>query len=79
MKGTYLQYLEEELKKAEKEFERAKREAAEEISKMKWHVAVDYGAAYAAHIEQVTKAAVEAQKIGQMLQAYKLHLDHSEE
>lgn len=33
--------------KAEKELEDAKKAVAEEISNMEWHVAVDYGAAYA--------------------------------
>ena len=78
MERTYQQYLEEELAKAEKEFEDAKKAVAEEISKMEWHVAVDYGAAYAAHIEKVTKAAVKMQTIGQMLHAYKWDKEHAE-
>lgn len=79
MEKTYKQHLEEELAKAEKEFEDAKKAAAEEISNMEWHVAVDYGAAYASHIEKVTKAAVKAQTIGQMLNEYKWYMEHSDQ
>lgn len=78
MERTYEQHLEVELAKAEKEFEDAKKAASEEISNMEWHVAVDYGAAYASHIEKVTKAAVKAQTIGQMLHEYRWYTEHSE-
>lgn len=77
MERTYQQYLEEELAKAEKEFEEAKKSAAEEIFKMEWHTAVDYGAAYASKIDEVTKAAVKARTIGQMLHVYKWDMEHS--
>ncbi len=79
MEKTYKQHLEEELSKAEKEFEDAKKAVAEEISNMDWHVAVNYGAAYASHIEKVTKAAVKAQTIGQMLNEYNWYMEHSEQ
>lgn len=78
MERTYEQHLEAELSKAEKEFEDAKKAVAEEISNMKWHIAVDYGAAYASHIEKVTKAAVKAQTIGRMLREYRWYMEHSE-
>lgn len=79
MEKTYKQHLEEELSKAEKEFEDAKKAVAEEISNMDWHVAVNYGAAYASHVEKVTKAAVKAQTIGQMLNEYNWYMEHSEQ
>lgn len=78
MERTYEQHLEAELAKAEKEFEDAKKAVAEEISNMEWHVAVDYGAAYASHIEKVTKAAVKVQTIGQMLHEYRWYMEQSE-
>ncbi len=78
MERTYKQHLEEELSKAEKEFEDAKKAVAEEIFNIEWHIAVDYGAAYASHIEKVTKAAVKVQAIGKMLHEYKWYMEHSE-
>ena len=79
MERTYQQYLEEELKKAEKEFEDAKKEVAEEISEMDWRTAVDFGAAFASHIDKVTKAAVKVQTLGQMLHAYKWDMEHQDQ
>lgn len=70
MNNEYRVYLEEELKEAEKKFENAKKEAAEEIANMSFLMAEDFGAAYASHIDKVTSAAARIKTINEMIQVY---------
>ena len=67
----YQEYLESELSKAEEKFESVKKEIAEKIIKMQYFTAVDFGAAYAAHIDNLTKAATKIQTLGEVLQVYR--------
>lgn len=70
MAKNYLEYLNEEYKKAEAEFNEAKAEAAEEIKNMSAFVAVDYGAGYASHIERITRAAAKMKAVAEARSAY---------
>ena len=70
MNNEYRVYLEEELKEAEKKFENAKKEAAEEIANMSFLMAEDFGAAYASHIDKVTSAAARIKAINEMIRVY---------
>ena len=67
----YQEYLESELSKAKDNFESVKKEIAEKIIKMQYFTAVDFGAAYASHIDELTKAAAKLQTLGEVLQVYK--------
>lgn len=67
----YQEYLESELSKAEEKFEAVKKEIVEEIANMKYFTAVHFGAAYAAHIDDLTKAATKIETLGEVLQVYK--------
>lgn len=66
----YLNHLQEELEKAVNNFEKAKQEAAAEILKMSVHIAEDYGAGYAAHVERITKEASKICTIHEQIRAY---------
>lgn len=70
MNNEYREYLEKELKEAQERFEKAKREAIEEIENMSFHMAQDFGAAYASHIDKVTAAAAKIKTIGEAIAAY---------
>ena len=67
----YQEYLESELSKAEEKFETVKKEIAEKIMKIEYFTAVDFGAAYTAHVDDLTKAATKLQTLGEVLQVYK--------
>lgn len=71
MKNEYLEYLENELKKAAEAFEEAKKQTAEEILNMNYFTAQDFGAAYASHIDKVTAAAAKIKATAEALNAYK--------
>lgn len=70
MGNEYKEYLEEELKKAQERFEKAKREVIQEIENMNFYMAEDYGAAYASHIDKITSAAARIKAIGEAIQVY---------
>ncbi len=67
----YLEYLESEFKKSVEEFEKVKKEVAEEILTMNHFTAQDFGAAYASHIDKVTVAATKVRTLADSLNAYK--------
>lgn len=70
MANAYIEYLQEEFERAKQEFEKAKREAADELGGMNHFTAVDFGAAYASHIDKVTVAATKLKTLADAIQAY---------
>lgn len=70
MANTYIEYLQEEFKRAKQEFEKAKRETADELGGMNHFTAVDFGAAYASRIDRVTVAATKLRTIADVMQTY---------
>lgn len=70
MAQNFKEYLSEEFDKAVKEFEKAKQEAASEILSMTHFTAVDFGAAYASHIDKVTAAAAKLRTIAEFGNTY---------
>lgn len=70
---NYLEYLESELKKSVEAFEKAKKQAAEDILNMNHFTAQDFGAAYASHIDKVTAAAAKIKATTEALEAYKFY------
>ena len=66
----YLEYLNNEINKAQADFESAKMEAAREIEIMTAHIAVDYGAAYAARIDKITAAAARIKALAEAKRVY---------
>lgn len=71
MNTEYLKYLENELDKAVKAFDLAKKEAANQILKMNYYLAEDFGAAYASNIDKVTAAAAKIKATSEAIDAYK--------
>ena len=67
----YQEYLESELLKAKGNFKSVKKEIAEKIMSMEYYTAVDFGAAYSTHIDDLTKAATKIETLGEVLQVYK--------
>lgn len=63
-----IEELNTQLDKAGAEFIYAKQEAIKSLENMQIYQAVDFGAAYCTHIDNVTKAAAEYRKIGEMLE-----------
>lgn len=70
MPKNYREYLMNELKEAEKGFEKAKKEAVHELETMDPYMAQDYGAGYCAHVDRVTAAAAKVVQARQMLRIY---------
>lgn len=70
MAQNFKEYLREEFDRAVKEFEKAKEEAAAEILSMTHFTAVDFGAAYASHIDKVTAAAAKLRAIAEFSNTY---------
>lgn len=70
MGNEYREYLENELKDAQGKFEKAKREAIEEIGNMNFYMAEDFGAAYTSHIDKITSAAARVKAIGEAIKTY---------
>lgn len=56
-----------ELEKALQKFESAKVEVIESIKSMNVHLAADFGAGYASHVDKVTAAAAEVKKCAELL------------
>lgn len=67
---NYKEFLDNEIVNACKNFEEAKRKAIEELNTMSVWTATEYGAGYAAHIEQITRYAAEVQKLSYAYRAY---------
>lgn len=70
MSKDYREYLEEELKKAQQEFEKAKMDSIKEIEKMSVFMAEDFGAAYTSHIDKITAAAARVKALGEAMQVF---------
>lgn len=66
----YLEYLQSEIDRAQADFEAAKKEVAREIEVMTAHIAIDYGAAYAAHIDKITAAAARIKALAEAKRVY---------
>lgn len=73
MANTYIEYLREEFKKASDEFAQAKNEAINDLNRMTHFTAVDFGAAYATHIDKVTVAATKLKTIADSIAAYEYY------
>ena len=72
---TFKDYLNQEIENAAHKFDEAKKRAIRELENMTVWIAVDYGAGYASHIDEVTRWAAEVQKLSQ---AYRV-LEHATE
>lgn len=58
---------------AEADFEEAKFSAIKDLEGMSIHLATDFGAAYATHIDKVTCSASKIKTLYEVLQGYKFH------
>lgn len=65
----YKDYLNEEIVTAAHNYEEAKKKAIRELETMTVWTAIEYGAGYACHIDNVTRYATELQKLSR---AYKV-------
>lgn len=70
MKRGYLDHLVEEYNKAVDDFEKAKKEAADEIMRMTSLTANEMGAAYASRIERITNAAARIEVLRNTIGTY---------
>ena len=77
MNKNYLEYLTEELSKAEVAFEEAKAEAVKKISSMDPWQAHDFGAGYASQVERITRAASKIMILRESLKAFEYYSKNS--
>lgn len=70
MAQNFKEDLADKYRKAEEGFQDAKKEAARAIENMEARVALEYGAAYASHIDKVTAAAARVMELGQVIRAF---------
>lgn len=70
MKQDYLDHLIKEYNKAVDDFEKAKKEAADEIMRMTSIAANEMGAAYASRIERITNAAARIEALRDTIGTY---------
>lgn len=70
MANTYIEYLRDEFEIAKSDFEKAKREATDDLKQMTFYAAVDRGAAYDSRIDRVTIAATKLKTLADNIQAY---------
>lgn len=70
MSKDYREYLEEELKRAQQKFEKAKMDSIKEIEEMNFLMAEDFGAAYASHIDKITAAAAKINALREAIQVF---------
>lgn len=73
MANTFKEELANKYLKAEEDFQKAKEEAIHNLMKMEAHIAVEYGAAYASHIDKVTAAAARVMELGELIRAFQYH------
>ena len=66
----YGKYLEEQLKKAEAEFEEAKKSAIEEITKMNFREALAFGAASYSTIDKINTEASKIATLKETIRAF---------
>ena len=75
----YKEYLNQEIEKACRNFEEAKRKAIRDLEAMTIRDATNYGAAYFTHIDNVTKYAAEAERLNDLLRAYNYIMKENED
>ena len=68
---TFVLDLQKEIKNAEGDFADAKASAIKDLDGMTIHMATDFGAAYATHIDRVTRFASKIKTLYEVLNGYK--------
>jgi hypothetical protein len=71
MQDKFISTIQKEIEDTKKEFEKAKQSAIKELQTMSIHMATDFGAAYATHIDKVTYQATKIKTLYETLDAYK--------
>ena len=67
---TFKEDLQRKIDDATEKFEQAKKDAIKELETMNCRTAIDFGAAYATHIDNVTRYASRLVSLAEMMDAY---------
>lgn len=76
--ADFMEFLQNELRLAEASYEKRRARIADDVQKMEYYIAGDYGAAYASRIEEMTEAAQRIRVLHSIASAYGYYVEHGE-